>query len=164
MTTVGAVFDDRASASAAADALRRIGVADDETVTAAWSGERYVVDVHAGRDLGRTLSVGALIGLVVGMAIGAVLALVVWRSVSDATAMIAGGGVGGLLGAILGGYLGMSRHREKLWDQRDWTHLDLVEGQLLVVVDTREMTETAEAELRQNGGRIVEPVHPGNGV
>lgn len=165
MSLVGAIFDDRAAAASAASALRAIGVADDATVTAAWSGDRYVVDAHAGRDLGRSLAVGAALGAIVGVVVGAGIAVGLWQSVPAATAAITGGGVGALLMAVLGGYLGMNRRRRKLWDQRDWTHLDLSTGEVLVLVDAAGRTaDEARARLRQNGGRIVEPTHPSSGV
>lgn len=158
---VGAVFPDRVSATAAADELSRRGYADDDITSALWSSDGFVVDSHAGSNLKRGLMRGAVIGAILGAVLGVVIAVLVWQALNTAVAVIVGVMGGGTLGGFWGAYAGFNRYRPQLWQQQDWSHLSLGEGDVLLVVSVEEGTNEAASILERHGGRRVEPVHPG---
>lgn len=126
-----------------------------------WSEDGYVIDSHAGRHLRRGLIRGAVIGAVLGAVAGAAIALLAWQSLSTPTAIIVGVVGGGTLGGFWGAYAGFNRYRPQLWDQQDWTHLTIEDGEVLLVVSAKSSPESAGSILERHGGRRVEPVHPG---
>jgi hypothetical protein len=151
------VFTDRASAGTAAEALRRRGFADDDVTTAVWSGDRYVIESHAGRMLERGLLSGIFAGTITGAALGALVALAIWGTDVGATALGLSVLFVGTTGATVGAYIGMGRYRPQLETQRQWSHLSLAPNQVLLVVAIEDEPAEAAAVLEDHGGRRVEP-------
>jgi hypothetical protein len=154
---VGAVFADRASAAAAAEALRRAGMADAHLTADVWTGSPYVVATATRRRLLRGLAIGMLAGAVVGAVAGVLAGAVVWDTLGMVPSFAIGAGGGFALGATIGAYVGLNRRRPELWDRRDWTHLTLQDGEILLVVEAGGAAGTAEGILQEHGGRRVEP-------
>lgn len=157
---VGAIFRNRQAAAAAADDLRRAGFADEALATAEWLDGRYAIASHAGRKMGQSLWMGAVVGTVVGAVLGAVATWLFWPDTSIVLALIIGASFVGVTGMVLGAYFGLLRHRPQLWHEEDWGHLEVEEGQVLMVVDPLQRTEVVEEIFDRHGGRRVEPVHP----
>ncbi len=158
-TIVGAVFENRQRAAMAAAALRSRNLAGAKITEAVWNGDGYVIDTPAGQEIRSGLSMGAPLGAVIGFLVLGLVGIVAWSSVSDVIAFLVIGSVGAIAGAVLGGYYGVNRHRPLLWDERDWTHVGLDEGEVLVVVGV-DRPSVAASTLETHGGRLVEPVHP----
>ena len=157
---VGAVFSNRESAADAAAELRRAGFADEELATAEWLEGRYAIASHAQTKMGRSVWIGALVGTVLGALLGATATRMFWPEVSIVTALIIGGSFAGVTGSVLGAYLGLIRHRPQLWDEEDWAHLEVEEGQVLMVLDAEQQPDVVRRIFDRHGGRRVEPVHP----
>lgn len=157
---VGAVFSNRESAAAAAVELRRAGFTDEELATAEWLEGRYAIASHAETKMGHGLWIGAVVGTVLGGLLGAVLTQLFWPGVALLTALIIGGSFLGVIGTVLGAYFGLIRHRPQLWDEEDWAHLEVEEGQVLMVLDAEQQPEVVREIFDRHGGRRVEPVHP----
>jgi hypothetical protein len=157
---VGAVFPDRESAAAAAADLIGAGFTDKELATAEWLEGRYAIASHAGRKMGHGLWIGALVGAVIGGALGALATVLFWQEAPVVTALVVGGSGGAVTGMILGAYFGLIRHRPQLWDEEDWAHLEVDEGEVLVVLDAEQEPGVVREILDRHGGRRVEPVHP----
>jgi hypothetical protein len=158
-TLVGAVFPSRLSAADAAEALRTRGLADEHVATAVWSGDGYVIESPAGREVRDSLALGALLGFAIALVIGGTIGAVAWSSVAAWVAFGVSGVIAGMAGAVIGGYLGLNRHRPLLWDERHWAHIALEEGEVLVVVGVDRPEDTAST-LQLHGGHLVQPVHP----
>lgn len=157
---VGALFPSRESAKAAADDLRAAGFGDEELATAEWLDGRYVIASHAGRKIAHGVWIGALAGTVLGAVVGAVLTALLWQSATVGAALLVGGTFGAFGGAVLGAYFGLVRHRPHLWDEEDWTHLEVEEGEVLIVFATGRRPEAVREIFDRHGGRRVEPIHP----
>ncbi len=156
---VGATFGARTSAAAAADALVSRGLAPANVLAAVWSGDRYVIESTAADKMGDALRKGGLLGGGVGFVVAGIIALAIWTSVSAIVAFTVTGVVGAAAGAVIGGYVGLNQRRRLLWSQRDWAHISLGEGHVLLVVGVDRPDDT-EAILADHGGTVVEPVHP----
>lgn len=156
---VGAVFPERSSAAAAVADLRSSGFTDDELATAEWLDGQYVLASHAGRKIGQSLIWGGVMGAVLGAVVGAVLTVLLWQTADTAAALLVGGVAGAAFGAILGSYFGLNRYRPQLWDQRDWSHLEIEHGEVLIVMAEKDRPDLVGEILQRHGGRRVEPVH-----
>lgn len=157
---VGALFSNRDSATDAADELRETGFTDEELATAEWLEGRYAIASHAQTKMGRSLWIGAIVGTVLGALLGAAVTRLFWPEVSIVTALIIGGSFAGVTGTVLGAYFGLIRHRPQLWDEEDWAHLEVEEGQVLMVIDAEQQPDVVRQIFDRHGGRRVEPVHP----
>ncbi|MFO7549559.1 MAG: hypothetical protein R6X29_11930 [Acidimicrobiia bacterium] len=155
-TLVGAVFPDRLTAAAAASELRRQGLADRDLVSAVWSADRYVIESDVGRRMKRGWSTGALIGAAAGAVLMAGLGVLVFPALDTGAAVLIGGTAGLALGVFWGAYLGLNRFRPLLWDEQDWSHVAVDEGEVLLVVAVGDDAAVAEATLLDRGGRKVE--------
>lgn len=156
---VGAVFPKREAAAAAAADLYRAGFRDEELASAEWLEGRYAIASHAGRKIGHSLWIGAVVGTVLGGLLGAAATALFWDAASMVTALVVGGIGGAVTGSILGAYFGLIRHRPQLWDEEDWAHTEVAEGEVLMVVDPGERPEVVQEILDRRGGRHCEPVH-----
>lgn len=157
---VGAVFPDRDSAGEAAADLRGSGFGDDELATAEWLDGRYVIASHAGRNIGRSLFWGGVIGTVLGGIVGALLTSAFWQAADTVVALLVGAVAGGTIGVFLGSYFGLNRYRPQLWDQQDWEHVEIEHGEVLIVMAEKERPELVNEILERHGGRNVEPARP----
>ncbi len=157
---VGAVFPNRATAKEAAADLRSSGFTDEQLATAEWLDNQYAIASHAGRNIGQSLFWGGVIGALLGGVAGAVLASLLWQTVDTVVALLVGGVAGAVTIGFLGAYFGLNRYRPQLWDQRDWSHLEIEEGEVLIVLAAEERPEVVGEILERHGGRRVEPVHP----
>jgi hypothetical protein len=157
----GAVFEDRAAAARAADRLIERGMAHSDLTQAAWSADGYVLESHAGQRIWRGSAKGAVVGGVIGSVVGTLAAWAIWSDTTLFVLAVIGVALGGVFGTYLGAYAGFVKYRPQLWDQQDWTHLDLDEGQVLVVVASEEQADEARSLLVESGGQPVEPVRPG---
>jgi hypothetical protein len=157
---VGALFPNREAAKAAVTDLRDAGLGDEELATAEWLDGRYVIASHAGRKMGHGVWIGAVVGAVVGGLLGALATGLFWPEASMVTALIAGGSFLGVTGAVLGAYFGLIRHRQQLWHEEDWAHLEVEQGQVLMVLDAGQKSDIVREIFDRHGGRRVEPVHP----
>lgn len=158
---VGAVFPDRSSAAAAAADLRSSGFDDDELATAEWLDGQYVIASHAGRAMGHSLFWGGVIGGVVGGVAGAILTVLLWQAADAMVAILVGGTAGVAAGATLGSYFGLIRHRPQLWREEDWGHVEVGNGEVLIVMAEKDRPDIVGEILERHGGRRIEPVHPG---
>lgn len=149
---IGAVFPGRTSAAAAAVTLRRRGIAGDHVVTAVSHRGRHVVDSQAQRRM-----VGGLLsGAVLGAALLSALAGIVGAILADRnTVWLAAAVSGFVVGAVLGAYVGLSRERPPLWEERDWLHIELDDDEVLLVAPVGD--GEVRALLEGHGGRCVEP-------
>jgi hypothetical protein len=159
---IGAVLPDRVAAIRAAARLRAEGLGDRGVQSAVWSDNRYVIESHAPRRIGRSLVMGAVIGGAAGAVAGAVIMLLVFPEFPSGLALLVGAIIGSGAGSVWGAYFGIGRHEAELWDEEDWAHIDLDSGHVLLVV---EATGTEEREhviylLEDAGGTPVEPVRP----
>jgi hypothetical protein len=157
---VGAVFPDRSSAVAAAADLRSSGFDDDELATAQWLEGQYVIASHAERNIGRSLFLGAVIGTVLGGVVGAILTVLLWQAADTMVAILVGGTAGVAAGATLGAYFGLIRYRPQLWDQQDWEHVEIENGEVLIVMAEKDRPDLVSEILERHGGRRIEPIHP----
>lgn len=157
---VGAVFRDRSSAAAAAADLRSSGFDDDELATAEWLEGKYVIASHAGRKMSRSLIWGGVIGIVLGALVGAILTVYFWQSADVVEAILVGGVAGAAFGATLGSYFGLIRHRPQLWNEEDWAHIEVENGEVLIVMAEKDRPDIVREILERHGGRRVEPVRP----
>jgi len=157
---VGAVFPDRSSAAAAAFDLSSSGFNDDELATAEWLKGKYVLASHAGQNMTRSLLRGGLIGTVLGGVVGAILTVLFWESADAVEAILVGGVAGAAFGATLGSYFGLIRYRPQLWNEEDWSHIEVEDGEVLIVMAEKDRPDIVRQILERHGGRRVEPVHP----
>ncbi|MDX1689803.1 MAG: hypothetical protein R3290_02145 [Acidimicrobiia bacterium] len=153
-TTVGAVFTDRASATSAADALRREGVVGEHVTSATWRGDRYVVEPRSGMLKRR----GVLVGGAVGAVLGAAVVAIVTAIVSDSTALVTSLAVSGLIaGFVIGAFFGLSRAPSDRAVMARWSGIDVDEGDVLLVVSASDDAEDVRSTMQSFGGRIVDP-------
>jgi hypothetical protein len=157
---VGAVFPDRSSAAAAVADLRRSGFDDDELASAEWLEGKYVLASHAGQNIKKSLLRGGVIGTVLGAIVGAILTVVLWQSADAVEAILVGGVAGAAFGATLGSYFGLIRYRPQLWNEEDWSHIEVEDGEVLIVMAEEDRPDLVREILERQGGRRVEPVHP----
>lgn len=157
---VGAIFPNRRLAAEAVSDLLSSGFAHDELATAEWLEGRYVIASDIGREMGRSLFWGGVIGVIVGAVAGALLTLAIWRSAGTLAALLVGAAFGGAIGWIFGAYFGLIRRRPELWDQQDWEHVEIEDGEVLIVMAEKESPGLVEEILERHGGRHVEPPHP----
>lgn len=134
------------------------GLAPRRVTTAVWSTDRYVLETRAREDMRDGLRAGASVGAVIGGIVGAAALPFSWTAPPLWAALLLGLVFGAGGGALLGGYVGINRHQQELWDERDWTHVDLADGEILLIVSSDEPDEAVA--VLDGHGRIVEPVHP----
>lgn len=155
---LGAVFDDRSSAEAAVEDLRRSGLADEHLGVAMHESETYVfeqdVETETAHGLERGIAIGAPIGAIAGMT---VLALIVpgVGTVGVAGILAAGGVTGALAGGFWGAYLGLKAGEHIMEEEWDWERTPLQPGQVMVVVDQHGHPDDVERILQRHGGQLV---------
>jgi hypothetical protein len=162
---LGVVFDDRRSAEAAVEDLRRSGLADEHLGVAVHESDIYVfaqdVEAETAHGLERGIVIGAPIGAIAGMT---VLALVVpgVGTLGVAGILAAGGVTGALAGGFWGAYFGIKAEGHMMEEEWVWERTPLQPGQVLVVVDQHGHPDEVKRILEGRGGRIIaRPQHRG---
>lgn len=161
---LGAVFDDRSSAEAAVDDLRRHGLADEHLGVAVRQTDSHVFEEDSGTEVARGLERGIVLGAPIG-AVAGITVLALFTSglgVLGVGGVLAAGGVtGGLAGGFWGGYLGLRSEGHVLEEEVDWDRVPLDPGQVLVVVAGHGHPQKVTEILRRHDGEIVtKPPHP----
>jgi hypothetical protein len=153
------VFEDRASARAAIENLRRAGFSD-QRIGFISPDTRAKGSKHLETDVEEGAGIGAALGAAAGGAAGLAVALGMLTPIGPAIAggaliawiasVGAGAATGALVGALVG--LGISEH-----DAR-WYESQLRAGRTLVTVhEADERSDDARAILRHHGASIQEP-------
>ena len=155
---IGAVLPKGSAASATLD-LEQAGLVEHEVISAPEHARDHAApsaERRLGGGLLRGAGIGALLVSTGMMILAALTSPPEARTVSIAT----GGGAGVVTGAFLGAYVEMTRHRRRVWRQRDLEQVETGPHEVLVVVDTTHSPSRAEEILVRHGGRIVTPAHP----
>lgn len=160
---LGAIFRDRSSAEAAAEELRRSGLADEHLGIAVHTSDIYIfeedVEVETASAIETGTAIGAPIGAIAGMT---VLALVVpgVGTIGVGGILAAGAVTGALAGGFWGAYLGMKAEERVMEEEWDWERVRLQEGEVMVVVDQHAHPDEVGKILQRHGGRMVsKPSH-----
>ncbi|MCZ7524917.1 MAG: hypothetical protein M5U14_00105 [Acidimicrobiia bacterium] len=153
-----AVFPDHESAEAAAEELRRIGVADDHLGVAVHEpGQTVVFEEDADHETGlaveRGIAVGVPLGFLAGMAIVALA--VPGVGTVGVGGLLAGGAAGGIGGAFAGGFGGVLAKVPLLDEEEHMADIPLGEGEVLLVVRAHGRAEEVREVLERHGGRCV---------
>ena len=162
---LGAIFDDRTTAEAAVEDLRRSGLADEHLGVALHEPGSHVFEEEVGAEMAhgleRGIAIGAPIGAIAGMT---VLALIVpgvgaW---GVGGILAAGGVTGALAGGFWGAYLGLTAEEHVMEEEWDRERVPLQPGQVMVVVDQHGHPDDVKRILRSHGGQLVaKPPHLG---
>jgi hypothetical protein len=162
---LGAVFDDRATAEAAVEDLRRSGLADIHLGVAVHQPDTYVFEKEAERGMAhgfeRGIAIGAPIGAIAGMT---VMALTVpgLGTLGLAGILAAGGISGALAGGFWGAYLGLKAGGHVMEEEWDWERFPLRPGQVMVVVDQHGHPGDVKRILQRHSGHLItKPAHLG---
>lgn len=155
---LGAVFPDRASAEAAVDELRRLGLADAHLGIAVRQPDDHVFE----EDPEAAVLDGIEKGIILGAPVGAVAGIALMSLLVPGAGILGVGGLlaaGGIPGAIAGTYfgalLGLSAEEHLVDEELDWERVRLEPGQVLLVVAEHAHREDVAEALRGRGGRII---------
>ena len=162
---LGAVFADRASAEAAVEDLRQLGLADEHLGVAVHQPDDHVFE----EDPGAAVVHGIEKGIVIGAPLGAIAGITLLSLLVPGVGILGVGGIlaaGGISGAIAGTYLGallgLSAEEHVVDEELDWERVRLQPGQVLIVVAEHGHREDVGAALQAHGGHIIEkPRHLG---
>lgn len=162
---IAAVFPDRATATAAIEHLRSLGLGSEHLGVAVHGADAVVFEHDEDRELVRDTEVGALVGAPVGAIAGLALAGLAVPGIGlvGVGGMFALAGASALWGGLVGGYLGAAAGDEGWNAHRDLTYTALAPGEVLVVVCSHGHPDAARDVMTQHSGRIhpIDPEHLG---
>ena len=154
---VAAVFADRASAEAAVEELRDLGLGSDHLGVAVHGPEHTAFE----RDEATLVAKDATAGVAVGASAGLLAGIALSALVFPGFAVL---GLGGLFaigagtsfgGAMLGGYLGVASADRAFRSHDELRQTPLQPGEVLIAVLAHGRRDEEEAIMRRHGGRLL---------
>ena len=158
---IAAVFPDRASATAAIEQLRSLGLGSEHLGVAIHGADPFVFEHDEDRELLRDTEVGAIAGAPIGAIAGLALAGLTVPGIGliGLGGMFALAGASALWGGLVGGFVGAAAGDEGWNAHRDLTYTALAPGEILVVVCSHGHADAIAEVVEQHSGRI-HPVDP----
>ncbi len=162
---IAGIFPDRATATAAIDHLRALGLGSEHLGIAVHGDDSIVFEHNADHEQVRDTGIGILTGAPIGVIAGLALAglAVPGFGVIGLGGMFAFAGASALWGGLIGGYVGATVGDDNRNTHRDLGFTPLEPGEVLMVVCGHDRPGAIREVIEQHSGRIqaIEPTHLG---
>ena len=162
---IAGVFPDRATATAAIDRLRALGLGSEHLGLAVHGDDSIVFEHDADHELVHDTEMGALAGAPIGAIAGLAVAALAVPGIGlvGLGGMFAIAGASALWGGLIGGYVGATVGDEGWNAHRDLSYTALEPGEVLVVVCSHGHPDAIREVIEQHSGRVhvIEPSHLG---
>lgn len=162
---IAGVFPDRATATAAIDRLRELGLGSEHLGLAVHGGESIVFEHDADHELVHDTEIGVLAGAPIGAIAGLAVAALAVPGIGlvGLGGMFAIAGASALWGGLIGGYVGATVGDEGWNAHHDLSYTALEPGEVLVVVCSHGHADAIREVIEQHSGRVevVDPAHLG---
>lgn len=154
---VAAVFADRASAEAAIDDLREVGLGSEHLGVAIHHSDSVVFERDEEQDMIHDIEAGVGAGAALGFLGGMLLFAFAVPGVGTLAAggIAALGAASGFGGAMLGGYAGVAAASEEFDEHQHLRETRLQPGEVMVVACAHKHGALVEGALQRHGGRLV---------
>ena len=154
---VAAVFADRASAEAAVEELRDLGLGSDHLGVAVHGPEHTAFERDEEVVVAKEATAGAAVGASAGVLAGVALSALVFPGVGllGLGGLFAIGAATGFGGAMLGGYLGIAAGDRAFSAHEELRRTPLQSGEVLVAVLAHDRRDAVEDVMRRHGGRLL---------
>ena len=154
---VAAVFPDRASAEAAVEALRELGLGSDHLGVAVHGPEHVAFERDEERLVAKDATAGVAVGASAGLLAGLALSALVFPgfAVLGVAGLFAIGAGTSFGGAMLGGYLGLASADRAFTSHDEIRDTPLQPGEVLIAVLAHGRRDEEAAIMRRHGGRLL---------
>ena len=163
---IAAVFPDRASATAAIEQLRSLGLGSEHLGIAIHGADPFVFEHDEDLELVHDTEVGALAGAPIGAIAGLALAGLTVPGIGliGVGGIFALAGASALWGGLIGAYVGAATGDEGWNAHRDLTYTALAPGEILVVVCSHGHADAIAEVVEEHSGRLhrVDPASLGH--